>query len=107
LLIFRDGLRDLALVQELLRGFDVFAFAIGHSLTQTQRRQRLLERIVLAPDGKRGRQKAVLAYASRQGKGKSTNAEFCVSSQLSPLDLGTGRRKPGEDAERRSEVEND
>ncbi len=60
LLIFRDGLRNFALVQELLCGFDVFAFAIGHSLTQTQRRPRLLERSVLAPEGKKGRQNLCL-----------------------------------------------
>ncbi|HEX3817930.1 MAG TPA: hypothetical protein VHW03_06560 [Chthoniobacterales bacterium] len=31
LLIFRNGLGDLALVEEFLSGFDVFAFVIGHS----------------------------------------------------------------------------
>ena len=37
LLVFGDGLGDLALVEELLRGFDEFAFVIGHSGTQTMR----------------------------------------------------------------------
>jgi hypothetical protein len=61
LLIFRDGLRDLALIQELLRGFDVFAFAIGHSLTQTQTRPRLLRGLSSAPEGKKaGRNGACL-----------------------------------------------
>jgi hypothetical protein len=31
LLVFRNGLGDLALVEEFLSGFDVFAFVIGHS----------------------------------------------------------------------------
>src|SRR5580700_4768746 len=35
LLVFGDGLRDLALIQQLLRGFDEFTFAIGHSRSQT------------------------------------------------------------------------
>ena len=35
-------------------------------------------------------------YASRGRKDKSTSPEFRVSSQLSPLDLGTGWRKRGE-----------
>ena len=30
-LILRDGLGDLALVQQFLRGFDVFALVIGHA----------------------------------------------------------------------------
>jgi hypothetical protein len=38
----------------------------------------------------------VLANANRRRKGKSTNPKFRVSSQLSPLDLGTERRKTGE-----------
>jgi hypothetical protein len=31
LLIFRDGLRYFALVQQFLRGFDVFALVISHA----------------------------------------------------------------------------
>jgi hypothetical protein len=36
-------LRDLALIQQLLRGFDEFAFVIGHSRSQTIRGPRLSE----------------------------------------------------------------
>src|SRR6267154_2642669 len=70
LLVFRDGLRDLALVQELLRGFDVFAFAIGHSLTQTQRRPRLLEGVVLAPEDKK--RQAELCLPTLAGREKTS-----------------------------------
>ena len=38
----------------------------------------------------------MLDYASRGRKDKSTKPEFRVSSQLSPLDLGTRWRKLGE-----------
>ncbi|GAC1630404.1 MAG: hypothetical protein NVS9B14_01000 [Candidatus Acidiferrum sp.] len=31
MLVFGDGLRDFALVQKLLRGFDEFTFVIGHA----------------------------------------------------------------------------
>ena len=37
LLVFGDGLGDFALVQELLGGFDEFAFVISHALTGTVR----------------------------------------------------------------------
>src|SRR5262249_40272963 len=33
-LVFVDGLRNFALIQQLLRGFDVFAFVIGHASTR-------------------------------------------------------------------------
>src|SRR2546425_6734382 len=35
ILVFGDGLDDLALVQQLLCGFDVFAFVISHARTRT------------------------------------------------------------------------
>src|SRR5690242_2709818 len=34
-LVFGDSLGDLALVQQLLRGFDVFAFVVSHSRKET------------------------------------------------------------------------
>src|SRR5260370_30898305 len=51
-------------------------------------------------------QRTVIAYASRGAKGKSTKAVFRVISQLSPWDLGTRRRKPGESNESPSVLEN-
>jgi hypothetical protein len=48
LLIFGDGLRDFALIQQLLRGFDEFTFGIGHSRSQTIRGTRLLEDLSFA-----------------------------------------------------------
>ncbi len=87
LLVFGDGLRDFALVEQLLRGFDKFALAIGHSCSQTISVLRLPEDISSAQ--RSGRQtQDVLANASRPGKGKSTNPGMGVSSQLSPLGLG-------------------
>src|SRR5260221_4188861 len=98
LLIFRDGLRDLALIEELLCGFDVFAFAIGHSRLRHSTARACWRG---CPPRRRGERQAeaVLTYASRRRKGKSTKADFRVSSQLSPLDLGTRWRKPGEPTE--------
>src|SRR5258707_8279129 len=98
LLIFRNGLRDLALIQELLCGFDVFAFAIGHSRLRHSTARACWRG---CPPRRRGERQAeaVLTYASRRRKGKSTKADFRVSSQLSPLDLGTRWRKPGEPTE--------
>src|SRR4029077_19539260 len=83
LLVFSDGLRDFALIEELLRGFDVFAFVIGHTGTYTLRRPCLLERCVPALQLRQA--EVVRSYASRRRKGKSTKAELGVSSQLSPL----------------------
>jgi hypothetical protein len=49
LLVFSDGLRDLALIQQLLRGFDILALVIGHSRSQTIRGPRLQEEISSVP----------------------------------------------------------
>src|SRR5580658_2750585 len=49
LLVFGDGLRDLALIQQLLRGFDKFALGIGHTRSQTIRGPRLQEDISSDP----------------------------------------------------------
>ena len=59
LLVFGDGLRDLALIQQLLRGFDKFALGIGHSCSQTIRGPRLQEEKSSVPSvGKADRSRA-------------------------------------------------
>src|SRR5580704_6242971 len=59
LLVFGDGLRDLALIQQLLRGFDKFALGIGHSCSQTIRGRRLQEEKLSVPRvGKADRSRA-------------------------------------------------
>src|SRR6201981_1780937 len=85
ILVFGDGLGDLALVQQLLCGFDVFAFVVSHSRKETN----LLKggsRDTLPPpaDGGENAPRRCFGYASRREKGKSTNRKFVVSRQLSP-----------------------
>src|SRR5438105_10851611 len=90
-LVFGDGLGDFALVQQLLCGFDVFAFVISHSQKETNLPGSSPKHTL--PAGRRA-EKAPRRYsgnASRRKKGKSTNRKFVVSRQLSPCYLGNSR----------------
>src|SRR5262249_44882703 len=88
-LVFGDGLDDFALIQQLLCGFDVFAFGVSHSRKETNPpRERSPTHSPGWPRAENG-PRSYSGNASRREKGKSTNPKFVVSRQLSPCCLGT------------------
>src|ERR1700746_303038 len=93
ILVFGDGLRDLALVQQFLCGFDVFAFVVSHSRKRYILPGSRPKDTTPRAGGPKNAPRHRCGYASRREKGKSTNRKFFVSRQLSPFYSGNFRAK--------------
>src|ERR1051325_2981553 len=74
MLIFGDGLRDFALVEKLLRGFDVFALVVSHSCVSKESRSDSLRDFLLSPSAAKqnaentGRPQAAIRRAANRGQ---------------------------------------
>src|SRR5207245_4636323 len=75
-LVFGDGLGDLALIQQLLCGFDVFAFVISHSRKETNLPREQSQTHSPGCPRAEHRPRSYSGNANRREKGKSTNPKF-------------------------------
>src|SRR5262249_40134491 len=84
-----------ALVQQLLRRFDVFAFVISHSRTGTGLRRELVPDVLLGWPQTENDLWNYFGYANRRRRAWSMKAKLLVSRQLSPFYSGNSQAKTG------------